>query len=109
MTKILINLSNTNSFIVNLTGIITAALPISLLLAIIIRFVTNMESTFIYRVFKFPKDIREYKKIKNILKVLVYVCIQLFLFGVICYMIMFYYFIYYGIFLPRLYGVEIHF
>lgn len=108
MKKILINISSTNSFIVNLTGIITAVLPIFLVLAIIIRFVTNMESTLLYKVFKFPKDIREYNRIKNVLKVLSYTCIQFILFGVIFYTMMFYYLIYYGIFLPRLYGIEIY-
>ena len=106
MESILINLTSADSIIIPLTGIITAALPIFLLLAIIIRFVTNMESTFIYRAFKFPKDIKKYKEMKNILKVLSYTCIQLFLFGVICHAMMFYYLIYYGIFLPRLYGVN---
>lgn len=106
MERILMYILNNNSIVINITGIITATFPLALLVAIIIRFINNMQSTLLYRIFKFPKNIYEYKHIKNILKVLGYICIQLFLFFIIITFTMFYYLIYYGMFLPKIYGAE---
>lgn len=107
MRNTFINLSSSD-YIVSLTGVVTAILPMILVTVFIVYFIHNMESKLIYKIFKFPKDLREYKKIKNILKVLGFTIIQLFILVVILYMMILYYLIYYGIFLPRLYGVEMH-
>ncbi len=106
MEEILTCILNNNSIIIDIIGIITAIFPLLLGVAIIIRFIVNMQSTLLYKIFKFPKNIYEYKHIKNILKVLGYICIQLFLFFIIITFTMLYYFIYYGMFLPKIYGVE---
>ncbi|MBU5676806.1 hypothetical protein KQI88_10285 [Alkaliphilus sp. MSJ-5] len=106
MENILRSISSSDSFIIDLTGIVTAIFPISVLLTIIIRYIKNIERTLIYKTFKFPSNIQEYRDIRNILKVLTYIIIQISLFGFITYTIVYYYLIYYGIFLPRMYGIK---
>lgn len=109
MRNILISLSSSDSMIVSFIGIFTLLFPMILVVAFIGLFSKNKGLRLIYKIFKFPKDVKEYKKIKNVLKVLGFSIIQLFIFFAILYMMILYYLIYYGVFLPRIYGVEIHF
>lgn len=106
MRNILFNLLNPDSKIINLIGEITFIFPTVLFLGFIVHYLENIESRRIYKFFKLPQNIKEYKKIKNISKALVVIIIQISMFSLILLILVLYYLIYYGIYLPRFFGVQ---